>query len=77
MGMIMSSQNKYTSAASASEENFVMTRRRPRSWVLTIGVIIFLFVAAAGVASVYLVGTHPGKLEPNSGVTETGAPLAP
>ncbi len=53
--------------------NYFMTHKRPRDWLMTISGLILLVIVAATVAMGYLVTSHPGKPEPNTGIAEEAA----
>ncbi|MNY76508.1 hypothetical protein D3C86_2161150 [compost metagenome] len=50
-----------------------MAQRRPRDWLMTISGVVLLVIVAAAVAMGYLVTSHPGKPEPNTGIIEENA----
>ncbi|NSY43244.1 hypothetical protein G6L97_06835 [Agrobacterium tumefaciens] len=49
---------------------YIMAQRRPRDWLMTISGVVLLVIVAAAVAMGYLVTSHPGKPEPNTGIIE-------
>lgn len=52
---------------------YIMSHKRPRNWLMTICGIVLLFAVAGAVAMGYLVTSHPGKPEPNTGIIEEQA----
>jgi hypothetical protein len=67
--------NKFSLANQPSRwPKYIMAQRRPRDWLMTISGMVLLFIVAAAVAMGYLVTSHPGKPEPNTGImAETAA----
>ena len=60
-----------------SGRKLVWSRKKSSPWTLTLAVIGTLLVVSGIIVATFLLGSHPGKPEPNAGITEQTTPPAP